>query len=175
MKRLEIKPSSLDKNVPDGIQVVYRLTEKALGKRGPPRIIADLNSAEAAQEFSDQLTAKGHPHSFLTWWRFNNRHVHKWATLMHGKRRHYKVTVPYVPGISDEMVKVYIRDALLDVDDRPAEYTADSVRVGIDPDENRLEADLRVVQLRLSEACAAKLRDMPPEVAAQLVENAILG
>ena len=175
MNRLEIKPSSLDKQVPEGIQVVYRVTERASGRRGPPRTIADFNSVEAAQQFSDKLTAKGHPHSFLTWWRFNNRHVHKWATIMHGKRRHFKVTVPYVPGLSDPMVKTYILDALLSVDDKPPEYTRHSPRIGIDPDENRLESDFRVVQLRLNEACAAKLRDMPPEVAAQLVERAILG
>lgn len=175
MKPLEIQYSSLDKNAPKGITVMIRLTNKRIG-RVPPRTIADFDNIPDALEYSAKLTKENREHEYLTWWRRNadGKHVHKWATIMQGHRRHFKCSVPYVPGISDAMFKVFVRDALLAVPDKPAEYTADSIKVTADADANRMEADRRNVQFRVSEECAEALAAMSPQLALQIVERAIL-
>lgn len=139
MKPLVIKPSSLDAQVPEGVTVMYRLTGVRKGRREPPPIIGDYDSLEKAQAASDRLTAKREPHEFLTWWRKDGRHVHKWPTLMKGKRRYFRVSVPYVEGVSDEMVKAMIHRQIVTADERPAAYTDKAVRVTIDSEENKTQ------------------------------------
>lgn len=172
---LDIKPSTLDKQAPAGVQIMYRLVER-VQRRGPPRIIADYTSAEDAQQASNRLAGQGREHSFLTWWRSREgKHVHKWATILEGKRRFFRVSVPYVPGVNDDNVKEWIRHGLLHEGSRPAEYEQrNAVSVRADPNANRMEADSRWVQVRVSAECADKFRALPPSEAAQLVEQAIM-
>jgi len=135
VKRLLIKHSSLDAQAPPGVEIIIRL----LVPGRVPAPLGDYETIAAAQAASDKLTKERVYHSFLTWWRMNGRHVHKWPTLMKGKRRFFRVSVPYVAGVSDDMVKAMLRRAILDAQERPAQYTSESVKVTIDNKENQTE------------------------------------
>lgn len=130
-----IKPSSLDAQAPPDVEVIYRLTTIRLGK-SPPSVIGDYSSALEAQRASDKLAQ---PYEFLTWWRKDGHHVHKWPTLMKGKRRTFRVSVPYVAGISDEMIKTMLRQAILHAEEKPDAYTDKSVKVTIDSETNKAQ------------------------------------
>lgn len=170
-KPLEIKMSSLDKNAPPGVEIVYRLTGRSEGPRRPPPVIADYTSAEEAQKHSDKLTAAGEWHEFLTWWRRDGRRLNKWATMLSGKRRYFKVSVPFVAGISDEMIRVLLVQAVTTLPDKPKEYTVDTVKITVDADSNRTE--LGGVALRLPPELAERARKMEPEQLTALVTQAL--
>lgn len=171
----EIKPSTLDRQMPDGVELVYRLTEARPSGRGrAPRVISDHTSQEAAQAASKELTRQGIPHHALTWWRKNGKHVHKWATIMHGRRRHFKVTVPYVATTSDEEVITKLRFALLFDDDRPNGYTESNVSVRADPDANKLEVDDHAVVVHVNEDCLAAMRARTQEEVTAIIQLAFL-
>lgn len=171
MKKLDIKPSSLDKNAPPDVQVIYRLTGRSERARQPPPSLGDFDSAEAAQAESQKLTKQGVYHSYLTWWRRNGRRVNKWATLQSGKWRYFKISVPYVEGISDTMVKAFLKSAVVNGIGRPGTYTDDNVRVTVDAETNRTE--LGGVSLRLPPDAAEKARTMSPEQFTALVVQAL--
>lgn len=139
MKRLVLKPSNLDLRAPEGVQVMFRL-QHPMPKR-PPIIIADYDTIEAAQEHSDRLTRGNQYHEYMTWWRKDKRHVHKWSTLLGGHNRHYRVSVPYVSGMTDDMVKEFLQQAIITSPDKPLAYTSETVRVRVDNTGNREEID----------------------------------
>jgi len=173
MKRLEIKPSSLDLQAPSSVEVVYRLTGKPERARQPPPVIADYPSAEVAQARSDELTARKEWHSYLTWWkrRSDGRRVNKWATMLAGKRRYFKVSVPYVQGINDEMVKVLLRQAIATYPDRPKDYDGDTIKVTIDAEANRTE--LGGVALRLPPEYAERAKALTSDQLSVIVQAAL--
>lgn len=173
-KRVVIAPSALDKNAPPDVTVMYRLCHKPVGRQ-PPAVIADHIDQQTAQDHADDLSKRRIPFLYLTWWRRDGKQVKKWATLLHNKSRHYKVTVPYVDGITDEMVKVLLQNAILHAAAKPREYNETNVKVRADPDLNRLEVDDQLVQVRLPQPVALVLRSMPATEASALVEKAITG
>lgn len=173
MPKTNIELSSLDKQAPPDVEIMIRLCHPSNGRR-PPEKIADYTDIAEARKHGDQLTKTRMPWTYLTWWRRNGRHVKKWATLMTGKRRHFRLMVPFVQGITDDMIKSFVRNALLTSPDKPDAYDTESIGVAIDADANRVEADAtRAVVLRLSPDAAAVLKSMPMEQAAALVEAAI--
>lgn len=136
-----IKLSPLDLQAPSDVEIVFRFTEPESGsRRRQPEVIAEFTDIEKARMFAAELRRRRHKFNWLTYWRKDGRHMNKWATLMRDKRRSFRVSVPYVQGISDEMVKVFLQQAILGAPDVPAPYKADkALRISTDTDANRAE------------------------------------
>lgn len=174
MRKLDIKYSSVDKSAPPDVQVIIRLTGEPAGRSRIPPSLGDFDTIEAARERSAELRGQGVRHDYLTWWRKDGRRVNKWGTLLAGKRRYYKVSLPHVQGLTDDMVKTLLRRAVLTMADKPAAYTDEEVKVNIDAIANRAELT-DTFTLRLPPDAAAKALAMPPEQLAALVARALDG
>ncbi len=171
---VKIALSPLDKSAPKDVTIMYRLSHPAEGRR-PGRVIADYDTIEAAQQHADLLTRGRVAFVFLTWWRRNGAHVKKWATLLSGKSRHFKLSVPYVDGINDDAIKVLVQNAILHGPGMPKQYDETSVKLRVDADANRMEVSDEVVQVRLPAVVAEMFRKLTPVEATALVEKAITG
>lgn len=109
MKKLVIKPSSVDLKAPDNVTVVYRPQSLPMGRR-PPVVIANFDSVTEAQAASDRL---GRPHNYATWWRdAEGKRVSKYVTMYTGTRRHYHVSVPWSGATSTKLLEGDIKKAL---------------------------------------------------------------
>ena len=179
MKPLQIKLSSLDVSAPPGVEVWVRLTER-LGGRSFPVAIGTYRTVEEAQKASDELTRLQRPHGYVTFWKRDGKHVKKWPTMMTGKRRHFRVSVPYVQGVADDDIKRYIHEMIVsnakyitrrdgDVMTCQAEYTASAVTVAIDTARNKADGSAPLVVEALKEWRATMPEISEPQFAA-LVE-----
>lgn len=171
----KVKLSTLDAQAPPDVQVMLRFSTP-YSRGATATVLADFTDLAEAQAFAQKLTRGKQRFTFFTWWQRNGRHVHKWPTLMQGKRRSLRVSLPYVPGISDEMTKVFVLNAILQAETKPKEYTADTIAVRVDSEANKAElAGFALVQMAVSPAQAESLRAMPMSNQAELIERGLRG
>lgn len=140
MKKLDIKLSSLDKNKPDDVVVHFRL-QQGNGKR-PPTVLFDTTDIELARARSAQLTQAGEKHDYMTYWTKGGRHVKKWPTMMAGKRRYFRVSLPYKVGASDavmvEWIEGGIRRSVIEAEGTESSLLRHGeIKVNIDAERNR--------------------------------------